>query len=126
MAAAQALARLYAAARLHTHPFQASFKLKEKKRIGARVIKRYHPPAPPRIACWRMHRSRTKTRTGCGKLQDGPTPVALLAEIHAAQADSASVSIVAKQSLCRRGRSLPVSTACRQPQDVEHRGPLWY
>src|SRR5215472_8668349 len=37
MAAAQALARLYAAARLHTNLFQPSFKLKEKKRIGARV-----------------------------------------------------------------------------------------
>jgi hypothetical protein len=47
MAAAQALARLHAAARLHTNLFQPSFKPKEKKRIGARVIKRYHSPVPP-------------------------------------------------------------------------------
>ena len=40
MVAAQVLARLYAAARLHTNLFQPSFKLKEKKRTGARVIKR--------------------------------------------------------------------------------------
>jgi hypothetical protein len=47
MKAAQALARLFAAARLHTNLFQPSFKLKHKKPNGARVIKRYHPPAPP-------------------------------------------------------------------------------
>jgi hypothetical protein len=35
LASAQALARLYAASRLHTNLFQPSFKLKEKKRIGA-------------------------------------------------------------------------------------------
>ncbi|WP_287118972.1 hypothetical protein [Mesorhizobium sp.] len=27
--------------------FQPSFKLEEKTRIGARVVKRYHPPVPP-------------------------------------------------------------------------------
>ena len=32
----EVLARLYAAARLHGNLFQPSFKLKEKKRIGAR------------------------------------------------------------------------------------------
>src|ERR1700740_2666958 len=47
LAAARSLAQLYAAARLHGNLFQPSFKLKEKKRIGARVIKRYHAPAPP-------------------------------------------------------------------------------
>ncbi len=39
MASAQVLARLYAAARLHTNLFQPSFKLQQKTRIGARVIK---------------------------------------------------------------------------------------
>jgi hypothetical protein len=47
LVAAQSLARLYAAARLHGNLFQPSFKLKEKKRIGARVIKRYHTAEPP-------------------------------------------------------------------------------
>ena len=46
-ASPQALVRLYAAARLHTNLFQPSFKLKQKTRIGARVIKRYHAPAIP-------------------------------------------------------------------------------
>jgi hypothetical protein len=44
---AAALARLYAAARLHVNLFQPSFKLREKTRIGARVTKRWHAPATP-------------------------------------------------------------------------------
>jgi hypothetical protein len=47
LVSAQALVRLYAAARLHTNLFQPSFKLRQKTRIGARVIKRYHPPVNP-------------------------------------------------------------------------------
>ena len=39
LASAQALVRLYAASRLHVNLFQPSFKLKQKTRIGARVIK---------------------------------------------------------------------------------------
>ena len=46
-ASAAALARLYAAARLHTNLFQPSFKLREKTRVGARVTKRWHAPATP-------------------------------------------------------------------------------
>jgi hypothetical protein len=41
------MARLYAAARLLVNFFQPSFKLKEKRREGAKIIKRYHPPATP-------------------------------------------------------------------------------
>ena len=36
------MARLYGAARLYVNFFQPSFKLKEKRREGAKVIKRYH------------------------------------------------------------------------------------
>ena len=45
--AAAALARLYAAMRLFVNFFQPSFKLAAKARDGARVRKRYHPPATP-------------------------------------------------------------------------------
>lgn len=45
--AAAALARLYAAMRLFVNFFQPSFKLAAKKRDGAQVRKRYHPPATP-------------------------------------------------------------------------------
>jgi hypothetical protein len=55
---AQALARLYAAARLHTNLLQPSFKLKTKTRIGARVIKRYHDPC--KCACDTPRKCQTK------------------------------------------------------------------
>jgi hypothetical protein len=45
--AAQCFARLCAALRLYVNFFQPSFKLLEKKRVGARVTKRYLRPATP-------------------------------------------------------------------------------
>ena len=50
MPAAEALARLYSAARLFVNVFQPSFKLAEKTRDGARVHKRYHAPETPSCA----------------------------------------------------------------------------
>jgi len=47
LAAAGALARLYASARLYINFFQPSFKLKSKHREGALVRKRYYPPLTP-------------------------------------------------------------------------------
>jgi hypothetical protein len=47
MAAADTLARLYSSSRLFVNFFQPSFKLAEKKRVGARVSKRYHAPERP-------------------------------------------------------------------------------
>jgi hypothetical protein len=47
VAAGHALARLYSASRLFVNFFQPSFKLAEKKRVGARVSKRYHAPETP-------------------------------------------------------------------------------
>jgi len=41
------MARLYAAARLYVNFFQPSFKLAEKRREGAKVIKLYHDPSTP-------------------------------------------------------------------------------
>ena len=45
--AGQSMVHLYKAVRLHVNYFQPSFKLLEKIRDGARVIKRYSPPATP-------------------------------------------------------------------------------
>ncbi len=45
--ATEALALLYVSSRLYINFFQPSFKLKSKTRDGARVNKRYHPPATP-------------------------------------------------------------------------------
>ena len=47
IAAAQALARLYAASRLFVNFFQPSFKLAAKTRHGAMIAKRYHAPQTP-------------------------------------------------------------------------------
>jgi hypothetical protein len=82
---ARAMARLYAAARLYVNFFQPSFKLKEKRREGAKVIKRYHDPctpyeralAHPMVAETVKARLRAQYRT--------LDPVALLAEIRSAQ-----------------------------------------
>jgi hypothetical protein len=46
-AAIEVLSRLYAASRLFVNFFQPSFKLREKTRVGARVIKHYHAPETP-------------------------------------------------------------------------------
>ena len=45
--AAAALARLYSALRLFVNFFQPSFKLAGKARDGAKVTKKYYPPATP-------------------------------------------------------------------------------
>ena len=87
MAAAQALARLYAAARLHTNLFQPSFKLKEKKRIGARVIKRYHPPVPPMDRVLTHAQVADEDKARLRQLHARADPVALLGEIRAAQVE---------------------------------------
>ncbi len=44
---AAALNQLYGSARLYVNFFQPSFKLLSKTREGAKIIKRYHPPATP-------------------------------------------------------------------------------
>jgi len=83
--AGEALGRLYAAARLHGNLFQPSFKLREKRREGARVIKRYHAPAPPVM---RALAHAGVSETDKARLRDMRTnadPVLLLAAIRAAQ-----------------------------------------
>jgi hypothetical protein len=85
--AARALARLYAAARLHVNFFQASFKLKEKRREGAKVIKRYHAPATPYERAL-AHPARAKlVKRRLRVVYRSLDPIALLAEICAAQAE---------------------------------------
>ena len=82
---ARVMARLYAAARLYVNFFQPSFKLKEKRREGAKVIKRYHNPSTPyeRALAHPMVPEAVKKRLREQyRMLD---PVALLAEIRAAQ-----------------------------------------
>src|SRR5262245_4876113 len=82
---AKVLARRYASARPYVNVFQPACKLKEKRREGAKVIKRYHAPITPyeravehpKLDQAVKQRLRTQYRT--------LDPIALLAEIRAAQ-----------------------------------------
>jgi len=82
---ARVMARLYAAARLHVNFFQPSFKLKEKRREGAKVIKRYHAPATPYERALAHPKLSTAVKRRLCETYRSLDPVALLAEIRAAQ-----------------------------------------
>ena len=84
---AQVMARLYAAARLHVNFFQPSFKLKEKRREGAKVIKRYHMPATPYERALAHPAVNRKIKQRLRALYRTLDPVALLAEMRGAQAE---------------------------------------
>ena len=81
------LERLYAASRLHTNFFQPSFKLKDKRREGAKVIKRYHVPATPYERALAHPRLSKLVKRRLRELYRTLDPVALLAEMRAAQAE---------------------------------------
>ena len=105
IAAADQLSRLYTAARLFVNFFQPSFKLKEKIRVGARFIKKYHLPKTP---CARALESAAVEKVVKEKLQSVATqldPLHLLDEIRDAQ--SAIVRIAEGGAPCtsRRGDS---------------------
>jgi hypothetical protein len=83
--AATALARLYATVRLFVNFFQPSFKLAAKERDGARVHKRYHPPATP---CQRLladPRTPQEVRDQVTSLHATLDPVRLLSDIRTTQ-----------------------------------------
>ena len=85
LAAADALARLYAASRLFVNFFQPSFKLAEKKRVGVRVTKRYYPPCTP---CGRLLESEAVPEDMKERLRAAATsldPLSLLDEIRGMQ-----------------------------------------
>jgi len=82
---ARVMARLYAAARLHVNFFQPSFKLREKRREGAKVIKRYHVPATPYERALAHPKLSKAIKRRLRETYRSLDPVALLAEIRAAQ-----------------------------------------
>jgi hypothetical protein len=83
--ATTALSRLYAVVRLHGNLFQPSFKLREKTRIGARVIKRYHPPVPPAARVLAHEGVAEVDKKRLQTLMETADPVVLFAGIRAAQ-----------------------------------------
>jgi hypothetical protein len=84
---ARIMARLYAAARLYVNFFQPSFKLKEKRREGAKVIKRYHDPATPFERALAHRKVTRAVKVRLRQMHRTLDPVALLAEMRAAQAE---------------------------------------
>jgi hypothetical protein len=97
-AAAVALNKLYTSARLFVNFFQPSFKLLSKTREGAKVIKKYHPPATP---CERLLERKDVSDEGKRQLHETLTaldPVRLLSEIREAQRVIAQLEIGAIDS----------------------------
>jgi Integrase core domain len=85
LGATRALANLYVASRLYINYFQPSFKLKSKKRDGARVAKLYFPPSTP---CVRLMESTSIDDATKARLKDECDtldPMTLLRDIRAAQ-----------------------------------------
>ena len=82
---ARVMARLYAAARLHVNFFQPSFKLKEKRREGAKVIKRYHLPATPYARALAHPKVPKAIKRRLRETYRTLDPVALLAEMRRCQ-----------------------------------------
>jgi hypothetical protein len=112
VASAQALARLYASARLHANLFQPSFKLKSKTRIGARVIKRYDAPVPP-VARVLGHPGVSEAdKKKLQAIRMASDPVVLLAEMRAAQTDLG-------ERVDRRGTSPENAAAASVQIDLE-------
>ena len=82
---AQAMGRLYAAARLYVNFFLPSFKLAEKRREGAKIIKRYHDPLTPYERALRHSQVPAIVKRRLRVQYRMLDPVALLAEIRAVQ-----------------------------------------
>src|SRR3954452_2045351 len=82
---ARVMARLYAAARLYVNFFQPSFKLKEKRREGAKVIKRYHAPSTPYERALAHPKVSPAVKKRLRDQYRSLDPVGLLAEIRAIQ-----------------------------------------
>jgi hypothetical protein len=105
--AAQVLNRLYAASRLFVNFFQPSFKLASKTRAGAKVTKRYHPPAAPYQRLLASDAVSPSVKTRLRSVFEALDPLRLLDEIRATQqvlADLAS------------GRTVPVSARDRDAE----------
>jgi len=90
--AAATLARLYAALRLFVNYFQPSFKLAGKSRDGAKVKKKYHPPATPYQRLLADTRTSEEARRRATATYATLDPVQLLHTIRAAQQDLVNIA----------------------------------
>jgi len=79
------LAELYRSLRLFVNFFQPSFKLAEKSRDGAKVTKRYHPPATPHQRLISDPRTTAATLDRVAAVYATLDPVQLLSAIRSGQ-----------------------------------------
>src|SRR5437763_16784592 len=84
---ARVIPRLYAAARLYVNFFHPTFKLKEKRREGAKVIKRYHAPATPYERALAHPAVDEAVKRRLRETYRALDPVALLAQMREAQTE---------------------------------------
>ena len=90
--AAAALARLYSSLRLFVNFFQPSFKLAGKARDGAKVRKKYHPPATPYQRLLTDTRTSEDVRRQVTAIHATLDPVQLLQSIRAAQQELVEIA----------------------------------
>ncbi len=83
--AAAMLARLYRSVRLFVNYFQPSFKLAEKTRDGAKVLKRYHAPATPHQRLLADARTSEEVKSNVSAIYASLDPVRQLSEIRTVQ-----------------------------------------
>ena len=107
VAATEALGRLYRLVRLFVNFFQPSFKLKEKVRIGSRVVKRYHPPQTPYARLMDSEALSEAVRVRLRNVADALDPLELLEQIRRTQEQLALLS---------QGKRVSVSG--RSPDDL--------
>jgi hypothetical protein len=92
LAAAAALAQLYAAARLFVNFFQPSFKLASKTRVGAKVRKTYHAPETPYAKLLASAAITDEMKQRLRAVADQLDPLRLLEEIRAVQQHLAALA----------------------------------
>ena len=90
--AAALLARLYRSVRLFVNFFQPSFKLADKSREGAKVKKRYHPPATPYQRLLADPRTSEEVRGKVEAVFATLDPVRLLQQMRTAQHELADLA----------------------------------
>jgi hypothetical protein len=90
--AAAALARLYSSLRLFVNFFQPSFKLAGKIRDGAKVKKKYHPPATPYQRLLADARINEEVRRRVMAIHATLDPVQLLQTIRACQQELVEIA----------------------------------
>lgn len=100
--AGQALAHLYGLLRLYVNHFQPSFKLLDKRREGAKVIKHYDKPTTPCDRLLANDSVDAETKSALREQQLTLDPLTLLHHIREAQAALAALACSKEQSAAAR------------------------